>query len=50
MSNPSRGIGGADGGTYEGAMDGVIGGATKPIGPEMRKEDDPLINHKRQRR
>ena len=39
MSNPSRGIGGADGGTYEGAVDGGIGGATKPNGPELKRKD-----------
>ena len=29
-SNPSRGIGGADGGTYDGAVGGGAGGATQP--------------------
>ena len=32
-SNPSRGIGGADGGTYDGAVGGGAGGATQPSWP-----------------
>ena len=39
MSNPSRVIGGADGEIYEGAVVDGIGGATKPIGPELTNED-----------
>ena len=34
-SKPSSGIGGADGGTYGGAVEGGIGGSTPPNPPEI---------------